>query len=65
MSENKVYGFDGNLEDTESMMNIIRKREVETVPSSYFMCNLSDVIKKYRDWIAKFPRVKPFYAVRN
>lgn len=65
MSENKVYEFDGNLGDTESMMNIIRKREVETSPSSYFMCNLSDVIRKYRDWIENFPRVKPYYAVSN
>jgi diaminopimelate decarboxylase len=29
----------------------------------FYLCNLSDVVKKYDDWVAKMPRVKPFYAV--
>lgn len=39
-------------------------REVETTTNgSFYLCNLSDVIKKYDDWLEKIPRVKPFYAV--
>lgn len=30
---------------------------------SFYTCNLSDVIRKYDDWIKKIPRVQPFYAV--
>lgn len=33
------------------------------VDGSFYLCNLSDVIKKFHDWNEKLPRVKPFYAV--
>ncbi len=31
---------------------------------SFYICCLSDVIKKYDQWIEKIPRVHPFYAVK-
>lgn len=35
----------------------------KTAEGSFFLCNLSDITRKFRDWIEKIPRVKPFYAV--
>lgn len=31
---------------------------------SFYICNLSDIIRKYEDWRNFLPRVKPFYAVK-
>jgi ornithine decarboxylase len=30
----------------------------------FYICCLSDVIKKYDQWVEKIPRVQPFYAVK-
>lgn len=54
-----LSGFSGEW-DVEQF---IRKMKDET-SDSFYLCNLSDVMKKYEDWIVKIPRVKPFYAVR-
>jgi diaminopimelate decarboxylase len=35
----------------------------EQTDDSFYLCNLSDVVKKFDDWVEKMPRVKPFYAV--
>lgn len=35
----------------------------KTVDTSFFLCNLSDITRKFSDWSEKIPRVKPFYAV--
>lgn len=46
--------------DVEKVINET-KRKTE---GSFYLCNLSDVMKKFDDWIMKMPRVKPFYAVK-
>lgn len=30
----------------------------------FFICNIDDIVRKYNIWMAKMPRVKPFYAVK-
>lgn len=30
---------------------------------SFYLCNLSDVIRKFDDWAKKIPRVETHYAV--
>ncbi|ODQ78778.1 hypothetical protein BABINDRAFT_14401 [Babjeviella inositovora NRRL Y-12698] len=32
--------------------------------SSVFVCDLGEVVRMYRKWRAKFPRIRPFYAVK-
>jgi hypothetical protein len=60
MSESKhqLNGFSGKW-NVEKVINEIK----ETSDKSFYLCNLSDVVKKFDDWIEKIPRVKPFYAV--
>lgn len=55
-----LHGFSGKW-DVE---DVIGKMEGKT-PESYYLCNLSDVVKKFDDWVEKIPRVKPFYAVSS
>lgn len=64
MSETKIYSFSENWE-TEKVIEAIRRNEKVANLSSFYLCNLSDVVRKYKDWIVKLPRVKPFYAVRK
>jgi hypothetical protein len=60
MSNRKLplYGFSGEW-DVEKVINKMKKIH----EGSFFLCNLSDVLKKFDDWVEKLPRVKPFYAV--
>jgi hypothetical protein len=60
MSELKhqLHGFSGEW----NVEKIIGK--VKGKSDSFYLCNLSDVVRKFDDWITKMPRVKPFYAVR-
>lgn len=64
MSARKIYSFSENWE-TEKAIEAIRRSEKSANLSSFYLCNLSDVARKYKDWIEKLPRVKPFYAVRE
>lgn len=32
------------------------------IDESLFFCNLTDVIKKYENWIKLMPKVKPYYG---
>lgn len=58
MSEsNKLHEFSGEFE-IQKVIKTMRKED-----ESFYLCNLSDVVRKYDDWIRKIPRVKPFYAV--
>jgi hypothetical protein len=58
MSESSlIHGFSDDFK-TEEIIKKMRKGD-----ESFYLCNLSDVAKKFDDWIEKIPRVKPFYAV--
>lgn len=36
----------------------------KTLNESFYMCNLSDIIRKFEDWNQYLPRIKPCYAVK-
>jgi hypothetical protein len=55
-----LFAFSGAW-DAEKMLEKVR----ESVQGSFYMCNLSDVLRKFDDWRAKMPRVSPFYAVSS
>ncbi|KAG5674948.1 hypothetical protein PVAND_004892 [Polypedilum vanderplanki] len=40
------------------------ERSLKVVNDSHYICNLSDVIRKYEDWKTHLPRVRPHYAVK-
>lgn len=54
----QLYGFSGDW----NVEKVIDKMKGKT-DDSFYLCNLSDVVKKFDDWEVKIPRVKPFYAV--
>ena len=54
----QLNGFSGEW----NVEKVIKRVKKET-DGSFYLCNLSDVMKKFDDWIEKIPRVKPFYAV--
>eukprot|EP00058_Branchiostoma_floridae_P024114 XP_002609604.1 hypothetical protein BRAFLDRAFT_125023 [Branchiostoma floridae] len=31
---------------------------------AFFVCDLGDVVNKYKKWVSRLPRVEPFYAVK-
>lgn len=51
---------------SETVEEIIEKRinESSSKEEAFYIIDLSKVIKKYKQWIAKLPRVKPFYAIK-
>lgn len=63
MSEKRIYSFEEEW-DVEKAIEATRRIDESVNSSSFYLCNLSDVVRKYNDWITKLPRVKPFYAVR-
>ncbi|KAG5668395.1 hypothetical protein PVAND_016335 [Polypedilum vanderplanki] len=40
------------------------ERSLKVENDSHYICNLSDLIRKYEDWKTYLPRVKPYYAVK-
>lgn len=62
MSDQKVLlsMFAGEW-DVEKLINKTRKQ----TEGSFYLCNMSDIIRKYDDWILKIPRVSPFYAMSS
>lgn len=51
--------FSGNFNLEHSI-----SKTLESLNDSFFICNLTDIIRKYKDWRDFMPRVKPFYAVK-
>ena len=51
--------FSGDFNLEKSILSV-----QETLDESFYMCNLSDIIRKFEDWRKFLPRVKPFYAVK-
>lgn len=60
MSDQKTFlnAFSGEW-NTEAIINKMKDQTV----NSFYLCNLSDIIRKFDDWLKNMPRVKPFYAV--
>lgn len=63
MSDKRIFTYPENTWDTEMAIDAIRRSEKSVNLSSFYLCNLSDVVRKYRDWITQLPSVKPHYAV--
>lgn len=57
--EKAIKIFDGQWNVVE-----VIEQEDEQSEESFYLCNLSDVIKKYEMWVEKMPRVHPHYAVK-
>lgn len=51
-----------NLIDVEALI----RTKIQEHPNddSFFIFNIDDLVLKYKSWIEKLPRVKPFYAVK-
>lgn len=49
---------------SETVEEIIEKKinESSSKEEAFYIIDLSKVIKKYKQWIVKLPRVKPFYG---
>lgn len=54
----KCFSYSGEWK-VENVIAKVKNR----VEGSFYLCNLSDVTRKFYDWNEKMPRVKPFYAV--
>jgi diaminopimelate decarboxylase len=54
-----VEKFSGNFNLESSIVSTMR-----ALNDSFYICNLSDIIRKYEEWKEFLPRVKPFYAVK-
>ncbi|XP_055708216.1 ornithine decarboxylase 1-like [Phlebotomus papatasi] len=62
--ENGITLFEGKFNaDAIFRQKICEEKEVGQDEALY-LCNLSDVARKYDIWRQKMPRVKPFYAVK-
>lgn len=60
VERNKLSVYDGEKWDVESVIT----SRVGSEEHGFYICNLSDVIKKYEMWLEKMPKIKPFYAVK-
>lgn len=49
------------VQDDVNLTTLINK-VAEVDDDSILICNLSDVIRKHENWIAKMPRVIPHYG---
>ncbi|XP_037049959.1 ornithine decarboxylase 1-like isoform X2 [Bradysia coprophila] len=47
-------------------INVIRERSLrgQVYDESFYICNISDIVKKHRIWKQYMPRVIPYYAVK-
>lgn len=59
MFKEKVFKFQEKFDIEKSI-----GETVNLINDSYYICNLSDVVQKYDDWIKHMPRVHPHYAVK-
>jgi ornithine decarboxylase len=60
IQENRLNIYDENEFDLEKAIS----DRIQCERDGFYVCCLSDVIKKYDQWIEKMPRIKPFYAVK-
>lgn len=54
-----IFEFSGDFNTEQSIENTFK-----IINDSFYVCNLSDVIRKFDDWKRFLPRVEPFYAVK-
>lgn len=61
-----VPKFSGNqvqvLEPQMSELDVIRQIVRDGQEDSFYLCNVSDIIQKYKNWKLAMPRIKSFYG---
>lgn len=60
IQEDQLSVLDKEVWNLESVIVNRINREQQ----GFYICNLSDVIKKFELWLEKMPTIKPFYAVK-
>lgn len=53
--------FDDNLDDLEIMRKIASQNDFE---DPFHLLDVGDIIRKYKTWLEKLPKVVPYYAVK-
>jgi len=55
-----------SVNSTETVESLMKKKinEASVENEAFYIVNLSTVVKKYNEWNALLPRVKPFYAIK-
>ncbi|GAB0089339.1 Orn/DAP/Arg decarboxylase 2, N-terminal [Sergentomyia squamirostris] len=64
MLDNKITLIEGKINVDDIFRQIIYKENGGKDDQALYVCNLTDVMRKYYIWCEKMPRVKPFYAVK-
>uniref|UniRef100_A0A1B0DKV6 ornithine decarboxylase n=1 Tax=Phlebotomus papatasi TaxID=29031 RepID=A0A1B0DKV6_PHLPP len=62
--QNEITLFDGQFDVDAIFRQKIYEEMDAGQDEALYLCNLSDVARKYDVWCQKMPRVKPFYAVK-
>uniref|UniRef100_A0A1B0CJD9 ornithine decarboxylase n=1 Tax=Lutzomyia longipalpis TaxID=7200 RepID=A0A1B0CJD9_LUTLO len=61
----EIIPFEGTLDvDKIFRKELYEADSGEVQEEALYVCNLSDVLRKFINWRTKMPRVKPFYAVK-
>lgn len=47
------------LNDWESIEEIVENNNQQ---QAFYICNINDIIEKYKQWIKLMPKIKPFYG---
>ncbi|GAB0095289.1 Ornithine decarboxylase [Sergentomyia squamirostris] len=62
--DNKINLIDGKIDADSIFRQKIYEENNDQDDQALYICNLTDVMRKYDIWREKMPRVKPFYAVK-
>lgn len=61
LSVDDVKLVEDTLDDAGIIRSIIKSGNEE---ESFYIVDIADVVQRYKDWIAKIPRVTPYYAMK-
>lgn len=62
-NQNKFYKIN-TTDATVNAIDVIRQKSVmvDVNDDPFYICNISDIIQKHRNWQRLMPRVIPFYG---
>lgn len=55
----KLFNQTPSIEDLIRETILKRKNE-----DAFYVCDVSDILRKHKQWLMNLPRVRPFYAVK-
>ncbi|GAB0098640.1 hypothetical protein DMENIID0001_144040 [Sergentomyia squamirostris] len=64
MMDNKITLIEGKIDVDAIFRQKLYKERGVADDQALYVCNLTDVMRKYYIWCEKMPRVKPFYAIK-